>query len=253
VHLALLAQAGMHGVFRLHQRMVANFRIGRLHVPAKTKNPFFRGVRGLPRSRWVKWQGHLDQLVEYFKPQQRPAWMSAEAFAALPASMVVREIRYTIKQRGFRTRQITLVTTLLEPRAYPVEELAQLYDDRWRVELNLRHLKQTLRLDVLRTKTVAGVNKELRMLALAYNLVRLVMHRAAGEQSVPVERVSFIDALRWLAHAASGSVLRPLIVNPNRAGRIEPRVKKRRPKEYDLMKRPRAELKQALMRQSKAA
>jgi hypothetical protein len=253
VHLALLAQAGMHGVFRLHQRMVADFRIGRLHVPAKTKNPFFRGARGLPRSRWVKWQGHLDQLVEYFKPQQRPKWMSPEAFAALPASMVVREVRYTINQRGFRTRQITLVTTLLEPTAHPVAELAQLYYDRWRVELNLRHLKQTLRLDVLRTKTVAGVNKELRMLALAYNLVRLVMHRAAGEQGVPVERVSFIDALRWLTHAAGGPALHRLIVHPNRAGRVEPRVKKRRAKEYDLMKRPRAELKQALMPQGKAA
>ena len=246
-------QAGLHGVFRLHQRMVADFRIGRLHVPAKTKDPIFRGVRGLPRSRWVKWQGHLDQLVEYFKPQQRPTWMSAEAFAVLPASMVVREVRYAIKQGGFRTCQITLVTTLLDPMTYPVEELAQLYYDRWRVELNLRHLKQTLRLDVLRTKTVAGVNKELRMLALAYNLVRLVMHRAAGEQSVPVERVSFIDALRWLTHAPSGLAPCRLILNPNRAGRVEPRVKKRRPKEYDLMKRPRTELKQALMRQRKAA
>jgi hypothetical protein len=179
--------------------------------------------------------------------------MSIAAFAALPRSLLVREVRYTIKQRGFRTHQVTLVTTLLDPALYPVAELAQLYSDRWRVELNLRHLKQTLHLDVLRTKTVAGVNKELRMLALVYNLVRLVMLRAAREQRVAVERVSFIDALRWLVHAGSGPALDRLIVHPSPRGRVEPRVKKRRPKEYDLLRRPRAELKQALLRQRKAA
>ena len=152
-------------------------------------------------------------------------------------------------QPGFRNHQIILVTTLLDPVQYPAAELAQLYFDRWRIEVNLRHLKQTLRMDVLRCKTVAGVHKELRMLTLVYNLVRLIMLEAARQQSANVERISFIDALRWLVHVQPGESLCTLIVNPHRPGRCEPRVVKRRPKQYPLMQRPRDELKQALLRQ----
>lgn len=104
-------------------------------------------------------------------------------------------------------------------------------------------------MDVLRTKTVAGIQKELAMFALVYNLVRLVMLRAADQQGVPLERISFIDALRWLCHARPGQPLRELELLPRRPGRHEPRVRKRRPKEYDLMRQPRAELRQALTRQ----
>lgn len=175
--------------------------------------------------------------------------MTAEEYAALPASIFVRELRYRVSQPGFRTREILLVTTLLDPIQYPAAELAQLYFDRWRVEVNLRHLKQTLHMDVLRCKTVAGIHKELRMLALVYNLVRLIMLEAAKQQRVNVERISFIDALRWLVHVRPGESLCTLIVNPLRLGRVEPRVVKRRPKQYPLMKRPRHELKQALLRQ----
>lgn len=247
VHLALLARAALHGVFRVHQQVVVDFRRGRLHVPPRTKKKFFRGATGLPRSRWIRWQGHWDHVVDYFKPRQRPRWMTAEEFAALPDVLRVREVRYTIGRRGFRTRQVTLVTTLLEATAYPVAELAQLYYDRWRVEVNLRHLKQTLHLDVLRCKTEAGVQKEIRMLALVYNLVRLVMLRGAKLQNVPVERISFVDALRWLAHGGDRGRLQALVTHPLRPDRFEPRVRKRRPKEYDLMNRPRAELKQQLL------
>jgi hypothetical protein len=249
-HLALLAQAGMHGVFRVHQRMLVSFRIGRMHTP-----PFgpYRKLRGLPRSRWIKWLGRRDQWVEYFQPKQRPAWMKAEDYAALPVSLMVRELRYQIMQPGYRTREVTLVTTLLDPVQYPAEELAQLYADRWQIETNLRHLKQTLSLDVLRCKTVSGVHKELRMIALVYNLVRLVMLRSADLQNVPVNRVSFVDALRWLAHAGAGPTLDQLVLLPQRPGRVEPRVLKRRPKGYDLMNRPRDVLRQALLSQRHAA
>lgn len=247
-HLAQLVQAGLHGVLRLHQKMIVDFHIGRMHMPPRPF-PKLKAAAGLPRSRWVKWLGHCDQLVEYFKPAGRPKWMTAEAYAALPASIMVRELRYSVSQPGFRTREITLVTTLLDPFKYPAEELAQLYFDRWRIEVNLRHLKQTLRMDVLRCKTVAGVHKELRMLALVYNLVRLIMLEAARQQTVNVERISFIDALRWLVHVRPGESLCTLIVNPRRPGRFEPRVRKRRPKQYPLMRRPRQELKQALLGQ----
>lgn len=248
-HLAQLVQAGLHGVLRLHQKIIVSFRVGRMHVPPSPPYPKLKGAQGLPRSRWVKWLGQCDQQVEYFKPSSRPKWLTAEEYAALPASIFVRELRYCVSQPGFRTREIILVTTLLDPVQYPAAELAQLYFDRWRVEVNLRHLKQTLHMDVLRCKTVAGVHKELRMLALVYNLVRLIMLEAAKRQRVSVERISFIDALRWLVHVRPGESLCTLIVNPRRLGRLEPRVVKRRPKQYPLMKRPRHELKQALLRQ----
>ena len=122
----------------------------------------------------------------------------------MPNSIVVRELRYQIAQPGCRTREVTLVTTLLDPILYPAIELAELYAQRWQIETNLRHLKQTLHMDVLRTKTVAGVQKELLMFALVYNLVRLVMLRAAERQGVPPDRISFTDAMRWLRHARCG-------------------------------------------------
>jgi hypothetical protein len=244
-HLALLLRGGLHAVFRLHQKQLVDFRIGRMHSP-----PFgpYKNIKGLPKTRWIKWLGTLDQQVEYPKPKELPTWLNAETYAALPASLVLRELRYRIEQPGCRTREVILVTTLIDAELYPAAELADLYGRRWQVETDLRHLKQTLRMDVLRTKTVAGIHKELAMFALVYNLVRLVMLEAAKRQKVPVERISFIDALRWLQHAPADGNLRDLAVLPHRPGRHEPRVRKRRPKEYDLMNRPRDELRQALKR-----
>jgi len=253
VHLAQLARAGLNGVFRIHQKMIVDFHIGRLHIPPRTKAKLFKRAKGLPRSRWVKWQGHWDQVVEYYKPSSRPKWMTADDFAALPNSLLVRELKYVIGRPGFRTRLVHLVTTLLDPTAYPAEELAQLYFDRWNVETNLRHLKQTLHMDVLRSKTEAGVLKEVQMLALVYNLVRLIMMESAKQQHVPVDRISFVDSLRWLLQAKGGCDIDDLIVNRRRPNRYEPRVKKRRPKPYDLMNKPRAELKQLFAAKRKAS
>jgi hypothetical protein len=248
-HLAQLFAAGLHGVLRIHQRVIVDFHKGRMHVPPSPPFPKLKGAKGLPRSAWTRWLGHCDQLVEWFKPRQRPTWISAAAYAALPESLLVRELRYPIRLRGYRTREVLLVTTLLDPHAYPAEKLAELYASRWQVEVNLRHLKQTLHLDVLHCKTVVGVHKELLMIALAYNLVRLVMLRAAQTQQVSVHRISFIDALRWLCHVRDGDLLCPLIVLPQRPGRHEPRVRKRRPKQYPVMQQPRAVLRQALLQQ----
>jgi hypothetical protein len=245
-HLAQLHNAGLYGVFRLHQRTIVSFRRGRIHVPLRP-NAFFKGATGLPRSRWVRWLGRLDQLVEYYKPLERPAWITPEAYAALPDSLVVRELRFQILVPGHRTKEVTLVTTLLDPLRYPAAELAQLYFERWQVEVNLRHLKQTLHLDVLRSKTVDGIHKEVSMIALVYNLVRLVMCEASRRQGVPPDRISFIDALRWLTHARPGERLRKLIVRGVRR-RVEPRVRKRRPKQFPVMKQPRATLRKALLR-----
>jgi hypothetical protein len=246
-HLAQLASSGLFGVFRLHQRIIVSFRKGRLHIPPRPRG-ILKKAKGLPRSCWVRWLGRLDQVVEYYKPTSRPKWITPEAYAALPASILVRELRFNIQIPGTRTKEVTLVTSLLDSELYPAEQLAQLYFDRWQIEVNLRHLKQTLHLDVLRSKTVEGVHKELCMIALVYNLVRLITFEAARRQEVQPDRISFIDALRWLTNAGPGESLRKLKVHRIRH-RIEPRVRKRRPKQYPLMKRPRAELRKARLAQ----
>ena len=242
-HLALLFQAGIHGLFRLHQRTIVSFQKGRSYDPPPSRRVDKKRSKGRPKSRWVKWLGHVDQIVEYFKPSCRPKWMSAEAYAALPVSLMVRELRYRIVQKGYRTRNVLLVTTLLDSERYSSEDLADLYGRRWQVETNLKHLKQTLGMDVLRTKSLDNILKELTMFVLVYNLVRLTMINAAEQQNVPVERISFIDALRWLRDNKSNASFVPLIVVPARKGRAEPRVRKRRPKEFPRMKKPRDELK----------
>ena len=116
----------------------------------------------------------------------------------------MRELRYTIGGSGFRVREVTLATTLLDAELYTSADLAELYRGRWQVETNLKNLKTTMKMDVLHCETVAGVSKELLMFALTYNLVRLVMLEASGRQKVAVDRISFIDALRWLIGVASG-------------------------------------------------
>jgi DDE family transposase len=187
--------------------------------------------------------------VEWLRPLEVPAWMSAEAWAALPASIRMRELRYTIARPGYRVRQVTLVTTLLDPVRYPKEKLAEAYGLRWTIETCLGHIKTTMKMDVLRCQTVAGIQKELTMFLLVYNLVRMTVLEAARRQGVPPERISFVDALRWLATAKPGDELPELVVNPARPGRAEPRVRKRRPKQFPLMKKPRAALRQKLLAQ----
>ena len=203
-------------------------------------------VEDLLRSPW-------DQLVEYIKPKSKPVWMDDTTWAAMPETLLVRELRFLTPQRGHRTRVITLVTTLLDSDAYPAEALADLYLSRWQIEVNFRHLKTTMGMEVLHCQTVCGVLKELHMFAIAYNLVRLVMLEAAKRQQVPLDRISFIDALRWLRDAKLNTLLSDLVVNPWRPNRLEPRVIKRRMKEYCLMQKPRQNLRKALSRKRAAA
>jgi hypothetical protein len=104
-----------------------------------------------------------------------------------------------------------------------------------------------MKMDVLKCKTVDGVLKELTVYAMVYNLVRVVMLEASRRQGVDVERISFVDALRWLAESRPGDSLPKLVVNPYRPGRFEPRVRKRRPKQYPVMQKPRSELRKSLL------
>ena len=172
--------------------------------------------------------------------------MGAQQYAQLPESLEVRELRYQVHQNGFRVETITLVTTLVDADCYSLEDVADLFLARWGIETNFGHLKTTMGLDVLKCKTVDGVNKELMVFGLIYNLVRLVMGQAARRQQVAIDRISFIDALRWLKSAQEGEPLPTLIVNPHRPYRYEPRVRKRRPKPYTLMTKPRQELRNSL-------
>ena len=240
-HLALLGQAGLHGLFPVHHARTVDFTPGRAHCDDGKG-----AVAGAPRSRWVRSLGADDQLVEWLKPRQRPRWMTKAQYDELPASIRVRELRRTVAAPDGAPVTLTAATTLADPLAYPADDLMALRLRRWDVETNIGHLKTTMGMDVLRCRTEAGVRKELAVFCLGYNLVRLGMLDAARRQAVPVARVSFADALRWVRHARPGDELPRLIVNPHRPDRAEPRCKKRRPKQYDLMNKPRDQLRKAL-------
>jgi hypothetical protein len=117
---------------------------------------------------------------------------------------VRREVRDPSGRPGFRTRQITLVTTLLDAGSSRVADLAALERQRWPVDTSLAHLKTTMRMEVLHGKTVSGVLQELTVFAIVYNLVRMVMCQSAMRQHLDVERISFLDALRWLGAPSTG-------------------------------------------------
>jgi len=251
VHVAQLVRRGIHGVFRLHQRIRLTVA-GACEPSAQRKGKTRKnGKRSL--AKLLRQLGARDQVFEWHRAARRPDWMTEEEFLSLPLTMECRVLSYDVSRPGFRTRRIELLTTLLDAEAYPLDELAKLYGRRWQVEVNLRHLKITMKMDILHCKTVEGVLKELMIFAIVYNMVCVVMVEAARRQGVEVDRISFIDALRWLMAARPGACLVKLIVNPSRPDRVEPRVKKRRPKQFDLMNEPRSVLRNRLLGQGLGA
>lgn len=245
-HLALILRMNLNAVFRVHQKQIVSFRP---HRPSSDQV----GGTGHPSSQWVMRLGDRDQLVEWRKPQSRPRWMMGEQYAQLPGKILVREIKWRIRERYRRVREVTLVTTLLDPQRYPAAQIARLYERRWQVEVDLRDLKITLGMDVLKGHKVDTVIKELLVFVLVHNLVRLVALQAAKRQRVRPCRVSFIDALRWLQPPKPRRPLPELIVNPERSDRVEPRCIKRRMKEYPVMQSPRRELRKRLKKRRDAA
>lgn len=248
-HLALLVSRGWHGIFRAHQALIVDFTPHRRHLHAHGG----RNAEHLPRSRWVRSLGDLDQLVEWFQPRGAPAWLSKPAWAALPETLLVRELRYTIARRAFRVRTVTLVTTLLDPVRYPKEKIAEAYGLRWTIETAFGHIKTTMKMDVLHCQTVQGILKELAMFMLVYNLVRMTVLEAAKRQGVQPDRIRFADALRWLATAQPGEALPRLALVPLRPHRVEPRCVKRRPKKFPWLKKPRHRLRKLLLQQQLGA
>lgn len=235
---AMGQQRGVDVVFRLHQKRKYDFR---------------RGQR----------LGDGDHVVVWHKPK-RPPWMDAATYAAVPESLRVRELRVPIAKPGCRVQELVIATTLTDAEAYAKDDIADLYKDRWQVELDLRALKQSLGIDQLRCKTPAMVAKELWATFLGYNLLRKVAAQAAREQGLQARQVSFTATQQALAatwgswtvaaaptRATQGrqvlQVLGKEIVG-DRPDRYEPRAVKRRPKEYDRLMQPRAEAKAELLR-----
>jgi hypothetical protein len=206
--------------------------------------------------RKAKWLGRNDGLFVWNKGCQQSNIFTARQWNQLPGQITVRILRFTATIRGFRARRITLVTTLLDPAAYPAEELAALYARRWRLELCLRDLKTTLGMEQLRCQSPAMAQKEVLAYLIAHNLTRCVMCEAATGYDAPLDRISFkgsVDALRQysaaIAQASSRNIRRQvwhdLLLNlardlvPLRPGRREPRAVKHRSKPYPLLNQPR--------------
>lgn len=229
--MALVKQRHGEVVIRKHQLRATDFRLG---------------VR----------LGPGDQLVCWRKPQ-RPVWMSHQQYASLPEVLMLREVRIEVKQRGFRTRSLVVVTTLLDATTYPASEIAALYRRRWQAELHLRSLKIVLQMDHLRCKTPERVRNEFYMHLVAYNLIRQLMATAAFRAGVSPWTISFKGALQTINNLAPllasrittlewcEAVLDAIAAHEvgNRPDRVEPRVVKRRPKPYKPMKQPRHEYK----------
>lgn len=231
-YLAQLCSEQLHFVIRVPaaSRRI-DFRPHRRHAE-------FKHWKG-PQSIWIHRHGKHDQIVDWIKPAEAPPWLPREIWDRLPERLRVRELRYRVTRRGYRSREVTLVTTLLDPERYPKEAVASLYSRRWQIETNLRHLKTTMRMDVLRCQTVDGIHRELAVFGIVYNAVRLVMIHGAEAHGVPPDRISFIDVLRWLELGCPGESLPPFIINPVRARSPAPRIVRRRHKGHTYMTRPR--------------
>jgi hypothetical protein len=234
VFLVLLRQRGADFVIRLHQgRRVSSRKAG--SIQERWPRP--------PRHKCARW-----------------FWRS------LPAELSVRLVRFLVHRRGFRSHHVIVVTSLLDRKQFPDDAIAKLYAQRWQVELHFRQIKTSLALDVMRGLSPVVVERELWMHAIAYNLVRALLLEAALTHDKAIPRLSFkgaIDAIiAWTAlalHArahqlrARRALLHRIACDavPLRPGRSEPRVRKRRPKNYQLMTRPRAQMRVSASRNLK--
>jgi hypothetical protein len=238
--IALLRQRGVELVSRLNT--------------AHRKADFRRGRR----------LGPGDHVVRWAKPTSIRS-VDREAYQALPDSITVRETRIRVRQPGFRTREIVVVTTLLDPKLATTEDLATLYRARWHNELDLRSLKSAMQMGELRCQTPELVRKEVWTHILAYNLIRTVMAQAAARHGVAPRTISFTGARQTLEAfqpllelGAAPDAASPLglyhdllaAIATHRVGdrpdRYEPRRRKRRRNNYDWLTKPRAEMKRKM-------
>lgn len=232
--MAMLKQRGVDCVFRFTSHRTANFRRGQ-HL------------------------GNGDHIVKWMKPEM-PRSIDRKTHKALPDFLLVRECLIRVEQPGFRTRMVIVATTLLDPMKFTKEDLGELYRARWNAELDLRSLKQTLQMDILRCKTPELVRKEIWTHIVAYNLIRTIMAQAATKHGIEPRSISFKGTIQMLEafqplialeaqHNATvrASLYRQLLDAigahrvADRPDRIEPRLRKRRPKHYGFLRKPRRE------------
>jgi hypothetical protein len=241
--IALLLARGVDCLFRQHQTRKIDFRSGRR-------------------------LGHDDHVIVMEKPDQRPDWMDEAAYEQMPEDLTVREVRIRVTQRGFRVRMLVLVTTLLDAQLYNKQEIARAFRFRWHVELDLRAIKQTMKMSVLRCKTPAMVRKEIWMHLLAYNLIRTLMARAAEQAGIEPREVSFAGAVQTVNafapvlqladpadHPRLWEILLRIIARHrvgDRPDRYEPRAVKRRAKPIALLTVPRKEARKRLAKSGAA-
>jgi hypothetical protein len=235
--IAMLKARGVDVVFRLHQQRKIDFRCGRR-------------------------LGREDHIVSWPRPD-RPGWMDEATYEQIPETLEIRELRARVTRRGFRTRVVNVVTTLLDAEIYKKSELESLYRERWHAELDLRSIKIAMGMDVLRCKTPEMVRKEIGMTLAAYNVIRALMARAAKVHERRPRRLSFKGALQslqefaeklrdsspekrdWLWEVILEGIAKDEV--GNRPNRIEPRARKRRPKPYPLLMKPRKQARTALL------
>jgi len=234
--IALLQQRGVDVVMRLHQRRPVDFRKG-------------------------KRLGPQDQRIVWHKPK-RPEWMDETTYASIPATLELRQVRLRGTRLGFRTQTVVVVTTLTDPQTVRPSDLTGLYRMRWHAELDLRSLKQTMQMGILRGKTPEMVRKEIWAHFLAYNLIRTVMAQAAQQHNLEPRQISFKGTVQTLiAFAPQLLVARPETLPElahrilaalaqhqvaDRPDRYEPRARKRRYDNFMHLLRPRAEAKARL-------
>lgn len=229
--LSMVQERGAHAVFRAHAGRKSDLKSG-------------------------KRLGEADYLVLWHRPLKCPQAMTPQQFAQLPEYLWLRQLSYQVSQAGFRTKTVTLVTTLLDAQVYAKATLADLYRLRWHAEVNLKHLKTTLKMEFVRCKSPAMVRKDLLVHLLSYNLLRSFMLESAVETAIPVLQLSlqaarqlllsFMPQLIHANHTQRCQYYDLMLVLlweqrlPQRPNRVEPRVVKRRPKSYRRMTRPRS-------------
>jgi hypothetical protein len=244
--------ANWTGILLLKERGVDT--VSRLNK-AHRKADFRRGVR----------LGDEDHIVRWHKPTSIRS-VDWRTYKLLPEYVTIREARFRVEQPGFRTKAIVVVTTLLDPAETSKEDLACLYRARWNNELDLRSVKSTMQMDVLRCKTPDLVHKEVWTHILAYNLIRTIMAQAAMKHGIEPRTISFKGALQtlkafqplvdFLSHRGATyrstlyqQLLDAVVIHrvADRPDRFEPRKKKRRPLKFDQMMKPRWELKREMV------
>jgi Transposase DDE domain len=196
--------------------------------------------------------GVNDWKTQFRKAAHPPPYMSRREWADLPEQIEVRIVRASISVKGFRTRTVWIVTTLLDATRYTTEAITELYYQRWQMELSFRDLKTTMGMEMLRCQTPAMIEKEIRIGLVAYNCIRALMAEAAISHNLLPKRISFkgtIDSIRSfypvMFNASSSRQLHRLRSRlleiladdalPDRPDRSEPRAVKRRKKPYSVL------------------